>query len=221
MTEAYIIILNNTTTRVHFTLFNLFNGIDLVLTSSLPAWMTASTSGFSFVNYIDMSPTLTGDFVLTFSSTHSPPITDTTLYIKVVDSFYDTTDTCSGDDSKCIVWITREGGRASMIFDQRVNYGVDTGSTASYENNRMLRYIDKGKIYDTVTLFKSGMSRDEIDLMESFRTSIQAWEYKPDTNTCVEIFPDAKSFEKYNTNEEFYEASINFRYSKNKNIQFQ
>lgn len=221
MTEAYIRILNNVTTRIYFNSFNLFNGIDLILTSSLPSWIINNTSGFGETNYMDMSPTITGSYVLTFSSTHSPPITDTTLYIEVVDSFYDSTDTCFSSESKCIVWITREGGRASMVFDQRINYSLDSGSVSIYENDNKLRYTSRGKNYEGVTLFKTGMSRDEIDLMESMRTSIQAWEYDDTTNTSTEIIFDSKSFDKYNTNEEFYESSIDYRYSKNKNIQFQ
>lgn len=221
MTEANIIILNNITTRVYFTTFNLFHGINLISTSSLPSWMTSNTSDFGQINYIDMSPTITGDFVLTFSSTHSPPITDTTLNIKVVDSFYDSTDTCFSSDSKCIVWITREGGRASMVFDQRIDFGIKSGESNTYENNSTLRYTTRGKVYNEVTLFKTGMTRDEIDLMQSMRMAIQAWEFIPDTGESLEVVFDNKSFEKFSTNEEFYETSITFRYGKNVNIQFQ
>jgi hypothetical protein len=208
--------------NIQFKIVNLFHGLNLNALTLYPSWITESLNG-GYIDFLSLSssPITTGEYTFYFTLGGSPPTTDACLIIEIVDSLTDSLEICNASTSKNIVWISREGGRCSYIFEQRVNYGVDPGQTNAFENNGGLKYTSRGKTYRAVTIFKTGMSRDEIDLFESLRLSIQAWEYDPITDTTVDIILDSKSFEKYNTNEEFYEVSIDYRYSKHINVQVQ
>lgn len=123
--------------------------------------------------------------------------------------------------SICLVWLNREGGRSSMIFDQRKDYGLTAGEVKSFDNNTSIKYINRGKNFDNTTVYKSGISQDEILLIESLRTSIQVWEYDINTNSNKPIFVDSSSFNKFNTKNKFNEVSFKYRLATYKIIQSQ
>lgn len=129
--------------------------------------------------------------------------------------------TFNSNTSKCLVWLNREGGRSSMIFDQRKDYGLTAGEVKSFDNNTSIKYINRGKNFDNTTVYKSGISQDEILLIESLRTSIQVWEYDINTNSNKPIFVDSSSFNKFNTKNKFNEVSFKYRLATYKIIQSQ
>lgn len=143
--------------------------------------------------------------------TYSATITPSTHYVY----------TFNNNTSKCIVWINREGGRSSMVFDQRKDFGLTSGDNKIIDNNSALKYIDRGKNFDNTTVYKTGISEDEVLMIESLRTSIQAWEYDINTNTENLIILDSSSFPKFNTKNKFNEVSFKYRLANYKTIQVQ
>ena len=129
--------------------------------------------------------------------------------------------TFNNNTSVCLVWINREGGRSSMIFDQRKDYGLTAGDTKTFDNNTTVKYINRGKNFDNTTLYKSGITQDEVLLIESLRTSIQVWEYDINTNVSTPVVVDSNSFPKFNTKNPFNEVSFKYRIANYKTIQNQ
>ena len=123
--------------------------------------------------------------------------------------------------SKCIVWINREGGRSSYIFDQRRDTDGIIGDSKTFDNNGIIKYINRGKNKEYITVYKTGLSDTEVDLIESLRYSIQAWEYDINTNLSYEIDLDSNNFSKYSSKSKLNEIIIKYRYSRYKTIQNQ
>lgn len=217
-------VLNNSETTIEFGDYGLFYLMELFDITALPSWITPSYSPYILKIDLDLVSFSVPNGVYTYSfttSSASPPIIDAVLEIEVVSSLTDSLETCNNSNAICIVWVTREGGRASNIFDQRKDFGVNTGENRSYDNGGVIKYLSRGKNFDTKTVYKTGVSETEIDLIESLRTSIQAWEYNSDTDVSTPIFLDPGSFPKYNTKVKFNEISFSYRMATYKLIQAQ
>lgn len=119
--------------------------------------------------------------------------------------------TFTANKSICLVWINREGGRSSIIFDQRRDYGFNVGDAQTFDNGTNLNYITRGKGYETKTVYKSGVTNDEVDLISSLRTSIAVWEYDAKTDVCTPVIIESNSFNKYTTKQNYNEVSIKYR----------
>ena len=70
-------------------------------------------------------------------------------------------------------------------------------------------------------VYKTGLSNDEVDLIESLRYSIQAWEYSPDTDVSTPIMIDSESFNKYSTKMKMNEVRLRYRIATYKEVQSQ
>ena len=123
--------------------------------------------------------------------------------------------------TKCLVWINRQGGRSSSIFDTRVDYNEIIGESKQFDNNGSMKYFYRGKNFDYITVYKTGLTEAETDLIESLRYSIQVWEYDINTNVSTPILLDSSSFSKYNTKHRFNEITIKYRIAGYKEIQNQ
>jgi hypothetical protein len=129
--------------------------------------------------------------------------------------------TYNATKAKTIIWINREGGRSSYTFDERKNYDGLIGANKQFDNGTELKYINRGKNFDYTTVYKSGISDDEVDLIESLRYSIQAWEFDINTNTATPIILDSDNYSKYNTKSNYNDVILKYRKSKYKIIQSQ
>lgn len=125
------------------------------------------------------------------------------------------------DNSKCLVWINREGGRSCYTFDQRKNYDGIIGKDVSFDNGTTVKYVNRGKNFDYITVYKTGISDTEVDLIESLRYSIQAWEYDLRTNTSKPIIIDSGNYAKYNTKVNFNDITLKYKVANYKQIQTQ
>lgn len=123
--------------------------------------------------------------------------------------------------SKCIVWINREGGRSSYTFDQRKDTEGIIGDSKTFDNNGVIKFINRGKNKEYITVYKTGLSDTEVDLIDSLRYAIQAWEYDINTNTSYEIDLDSNNFSKYSSKSKLNEIQIKYKYSRYKTIQNQ
>lgn len=198
-----------------------FYQMELYELTSLPAWIVIENPTQPYIEDLLITPIATGTYTYYFTLGGSPPAQDACLIIEVVDSLEDSVETCNNSNTKCIVWITREGGRASYLFDQRKNYGGTIGDGQTFDNNGSIKYLSRGKHFQTVTVFKTGLSNTEVDLLESLRQSIQAWEYNMDTDVSTPIILSPEGYEKYSTKSTLKEDQIKYRIATYKEVQSQ
>jgi hypothetical protein len=212
-------VLNNTTNVLYFNKTSTFNKLDLYPISSLPAWIVATYS--PFITKLTLTPTTVGTYTYYFTESSSPPLTDACLIIEVVDSLTDLSETCSSSNNITLVWITREGGIATYIFDQRKDFKGIIGDVQTFDNNGTVKYINRGKNFIYKVVYKTGISDEELDLLESLRYSIQAWEHNPITRINIPILLDSNSYDLYSTKTKLNEVNLKYRIATYKEIQNQ
>lgn len=211
----------NEASKVFFYELTTFYNMALYELTPLPVWIVIENPSHAYIEDLLITPIATGTYTYYFTLGGSPPTQDACLIIEIVDSLEDSVETCTNANTKCIVWITREGGRASYLFDQRKNYGGVIGQGQQFDNNGSIKYLSRGKNFDTVTVYKTGLSNSEIDLIESLRYSIQAWEYNPDTDVSTPIIMDSESYDKYSTKNKLNEIQLKYRIATYKEVQSQ
>jgi hypothetical protein len=197
-----------------------FSGLQLNAVTSLPAWIVPSIS-ITYIDYLTLTPTVTGTYTYYFTEGGSPPTLDGCLIVEVVDSLTDSVTNCNNSDTITINWITREGGRATYLFDQRKDFKGIIGDSKTFDNNGTIKYIYRGKNFDYKVVYKTGISDDEVDLLESLRYSIQAWEYNQDTDASTPILLDSNSYDLYAPKGELNEVTLKYRIATYKEIQNQ
>lgn len=213
-------ILNNTSTLVRFRSQNIFAELSLYQVTAYPAWIYDVNSA-GIIEWLFCTPTVTGTYTYYFTESASPPTLDACLIIEVVDSLTDSITTCNNSDTITINWITREGGRATYLFDQRKDFKGIVGDVKSFDNNGTIKYINRGKNFVYKVVYKTGISDDEVDLLESLRYSIQAWEYNPSTDVSTPILLDNNSYDLYSTKTQLNEVNLKYRIATYKEIQNQ
>lgn len=220
MITQKIIIANNQVSTCIFRLFNVFPNMQLNTVTSLPAWIVPSIS-VTYIDYLTLTPTVTGTYTYYFTLGGSPPTLDACLIVEVVDSLTDSITTCNNSDTITLVWITREGGRATYLFDQRKDFKGIVGDFKTFDNNGTIKYINRGKNFVYKTVYKTGISDEEVDLLESLRYSIQAWEYNSTTDVSTPILLDSNSYDLYSTKTQLNEVNLKYRIATYKEIQNQ
>lgn len=220
MITQKIIIANNQVSTCIFRLFNVFPNMQLNTVTSLPAWIVPSIS-VTYIDYLTLTPTVTGTYTYYFTEGGSPPTLDACLIVEVVDSLTDSITTCNNSDTITLVWITREGGRATYLFDQRKDFKGIVGDFKTFDNNGTIKYINRGKNFVYKVVYKTGITDDEVDLLESLRYSIQAWEYNATTDVSTPILLDSNSYDLYSTKTQLNEVNLKYRIATYKEIQNQ
>ena len=217
-------VLRNVTTEVEFYDSGLFQKAQLYQYSTLPAWITKTLSGgfVGFILKLNVTPTTIGTYTYNFSTNlTSPPLPTHQLILEVVDSLTTPLTECYNSNDIIIIWINREGGRSSYIFNQRKDFGGNIGDSKTFDNNGIVKYFYKGKNFTNKVVYKTGISNNEVDLIESLRYSVQAWEYNPVTDVSTPILIDPNSYVKYNSKIKFNEISLKYRIAEYKEIQNQ
>ena len=212
-------ILNNTTSNLFFYITSTFNQMELYDVTALPAWITPNYT--PYIDRIQFTPTVTGTYTYYFTEGGSPPTLDACLIVEVVDSLTDSITTCNNSDTITLVWITREGGRGTYLFDQRKDFKGIVGDVKTFDNNGTIKYINRGKNFVYKTVYKTGISDEEVDLLESLRYSIQAWEYNSTTDVSTPILLDSNSYDLYSTKTQLNEVNLKYRIATYKEIQNQ
>ena len=220
MITQKIIIANNQVSTCIFRLFNVFPNMQLNTVTSLPAWIVPSIS-VTYIDYLTLTPTVIGTYTYYFTEGGSPPTLDACLIVEVVDSLTDSITTCNNSDTVTLVWITREGGRATYLFDQRKDFKGIVGDVKTFDNNGTIKYINRGKNFVYKVVYKTGITDDEVDLLESLRYSIQAWEYNATTDVSTPILLDSNSYDLYSTKTQLNEVNLKYRIATYKEIQNQ
>lgn len=212
-------ILNNATSILFFNSASTFNLMELYDVTALPAWIVPYYN--PYIDYLTLTPTVTGTYTYYFTEGGSPPTLDACLIVEVVDSLTDSITTCNNSDTITLVWITREGGRATYLFDQRKDFKGIVGDFKTFDNNGTIKYINRGKNFVYKVVYKTGITDDEVDLLESLRYSIQAWEYNATTDVSTPILLDSNSYDLYSTKTQLNEVNLKYRIATYKEIQNQ
>jgi hypothetical protein len=210
----------NKTTEVYFGTDGLFpNGEQLIINSTLPAWITNNTIGL-YTQFWTLSPTSTGTFYYNASAYLRNTFEgDAAITVIVVDSLFEEIDNCCSDENVNIVWLNRQGGRGNFIFTQRKDFNVEIGKKSTYLTNDIKRYSEIKNVHNGFKVYSTGLSLNQIDFLDTLRYSIQCWQYI--NGVFIPLILDIGSFEKYNTKENMYEISMNFLYAERLNIQRQ
>lgn len=212
-------ILNNATSILFFNSASTFNLMELYDVTALPAWIVPYYN--PYIKYLTLTPTILGTYTYYFTEGGSPPTLDACLIVEVVDSLTDSITTCNNSDTITLVWITREGGRATYLFDQRKDFKGIVGDFKTFDNNGTIKYINRGKNFVYKVVYKTGITDDEVDLLESLRYSIQAWEYNATTDVSTPILLDSNSYDLYSTKTQLNEVNLKYRIATYKEIQNQ
>lgn len=210
----------NKTTQVSFGTDGLFpNGEQLIINSTLPAWITNNTIG-SYTQTWSLAPTSTGTYYYNASAYLRNSFQGAVaITVIVVDSLYEEIDNCCSDENVNIVWLNRQGGRGNFIFTQRKDFNVEIGKKSTYLTNDIKRYSEIKNVHNGFKVYATGITKNQIDFLDTLRYSIQCWQFI--NGVFIPLILDIGSFEKYNTKENMYEISMNFLYAKRLNIQRQ
>jgi len=210
----------NKTTQVSFGTDGLFpNGEQLIINSTLPAWITNNTIN-SYTQFWSLAPTSIGTFYYNASAYLRNTFEGAALItVIVVESLYEEIDNCCSDENVNIVWLNRQGGRGNFIFSQRKDFNVEVGKKSTYISNDIKRYSEIKNVHNGFKVYATGISKNQIDFLDTLRYSIQCWQFI--NGVFIPLILDIGSFEKYNTKENMYEISMNFLYAERLNIQRQ
>ena len=212
-------ILKDETSSLVFYNYNIFAGMELNVLTTLPVWIVAV--GSPFISYLELTPTVNGTYQYYFTLGGSPPTEDALLIIEVVDSLTESLTTCTGTGDATLVWINRQGGRSSYTFNQRKDYEFRIGSPNTFDNNGTIKYTNRGKNFYAWTVYKTGITENEMTLITSLRSCIQAWFYDSSNDISTPIIIDNTSFKIGSTKEKLKEVSFSFRFADYQEIQSQ
>jgi hypothetical protein len=195
------------------------NGEQIIITSSLPAWITNNTINSKTQTWDITAPSVNtyyyyGNVYLRNEFKGTAIIT-----LQVVESLYEEIDNCCSDENVNIVWLNRQGGRGNFIFSQRKDFNVEVGKKSTYITNDIKRYSEIKNVHNGFKVYATGISKNQIDFLDTLRYSIQCWQFI--NGVFIPLILDIGSFEKYNTKENMYEISMNFLYAERLNIQRQ
>ncbi len=187
-----------------------------------PAWLLETTDVNGYTTYLTITAPANGTYTYQIEAWNTATktfIEFATLTIIAEETFNDIDICC--DTQHNIVWFNRQGGWQNYIFTQRVNTEVEVGKATTFINNGIVKYSDRGRVYNAVTLYATGITKTEIDYLDTLRYGIQAYEFIQATETFVPILVEPNSFNKYNTKENMYEVNISFKYATQLDIQKQ
>jgi hypothetical protein len=195
------------------------NGEEIIISSTLPAWITNNTINSRTQTWDITAPSVNTYYYYGNVYLRNEFKGSATITLQVVESLYEEVDNCCSDENINIVWLNRQGGRGNFIFTQRRDYKVNIGDKKTYITKDIKRYSEINKVYNATTVYATGLSFNQIDFLDTLRYSIQAWVFV--NEIFIPIILDVESFDKYNTKENMYDISITFNYAEQLNIQRQ
>jgi hypothetical protein len=195
------------------------NGEEIIITSTLPAWITNNTINSKTQTWDITAPSINTYYYYGNVYLRNAFKGTATITLQVVESLYEEIDNCCSDENVNIVWLNRQGGRGNYIFTQRKDFNVEIGKTNTYLSYDIKRYSEIKNVHNGFKVYATGLTINQIDFLDTLRYSIQCWQFINDT--FIPLVLDIGSFEKYNTKENMYEVSMNFIYAERLNIQRQ
>lgn len=127
-------------------------------------------------------------------------------------------------DGLQVVWKNRAGGWNNYWLIQDKLYSVDQEEGKSFMNiNEEELWNSRNNIFDFVEINDLQVPKQNVQLIRSLRDSIQAYIATDITDplTFVPIKLDAKSFNLYQSSQEYFSYSFRFKYAKRRKVQQQ
>jgi hypothetical protein len=188
-----------------------------------PAWFIENTDVNGYATFLEITAQLNGTYtyqVEVWNVAITSFIEFATLTVIAQETFNNITNCCS-DENTNIVWFNRQGGWQNYIFTQRFDNSVEVGKATTFINNGIIKYADRGRVYNSKTVYVTGLTKTEIDYLDTLRYSIQAYEFNQALETFTPILLDSSNFNKYNSKENMYEFSLTYKYATQLDIQKQ
>lgn len=188
-----------------------------------PAWFIENTDVNGYSTFFEITAPLNGTYtyqVEVWNAATKTFLEFATLTVIAQETFNNITNCCS-DENTNIVWFNRQGGWQNYIFTQRFDNAVEVGKATTFINNGVIKYADRGRVYNSKTVYVTGLTKTEIDYLDTLRYSIQAYEFNQSLETFTPILLDSANFNKYNSKENMYEFSLTYKYATQLDIQKQ
>lgn len=208
-------------TEVDLALLYPFHSVKV--TSSLPAWFIDNKDVNNYSTFWQITPPISSIFTYNVDVylSDEPTFLETAVITLLVADIYNNISNCCSDTDTNIVWFNRQGGWQNYIFNQRFDNAVEVGKASTFINNGIVKYADRGRVYNSKTVYITGLTKTEIDYLDTLRYSIQAYEFNPITLAFTPILLDSTNFNKYNSKENMYEFNLTYKYATELNVQFQ
>lgn len=144
----------------------------------------------------------------------------TTLLLKVHvrESCEELYDNCC--DGMNIQWLNQVGGMQNYYFNGVKTFEVTQENAKRYiDYNKIARYSDRGNVYKGMIVSTKAIPQEHVDLLDSLRYSIQAYENRDDV--LYPILIDPESYTKYKSKDKKFDVFIKFIYAEPVKIQTQ
>lgn len=130
---------------------------------------------------------------------------------------------CIDSDSVFITWLRKQGGWEKFAFVGKMTYSVTIPEGLTYKNaDKVLRYSQRNNIYRGQLVTTGDIPDWALDIMESLKTSIQAYVLDYSNPVDVREIPiliQDGDFTKRKTGEKIFDVSVNFIYAQEINVQ--
>ena len=203
------------------------------VTPALPSWIAATANGNAIDLVINPCTAGVGDYL---SEDYSPLDYLVAGQVNSVTGCYSfdfdlggllfTLNTCvtpiseivdiCANDSLIFGWLNQRGGFSSMAVEGRYVNGRDFGSdTLTVDANQVLKRVQFKDVYDFTDIRGGVISKNQIDLLASLRSSIQVYLYNTATQAFdIPIVLDRGSFSTYGNRFNQSETRYGFRFRK-------
>jgi hypothetical protein len=131
-------------------------------------------------------------------------------------------DVCSADVLN-FAWLNQRGGFSSMAVDCRYTDGREFGSDNTVvDGAQMLKRVEFRDVYDVTEVRGGVLSKNQLDLLTSLRSSIQVFLYNTQTAAFdIPIVIDRAGFSTYGNRFNQSETRFAFRFKKSKQVNIQ
>jgi hypothetical protein len=126
-------------------------------------------------------------------------------------------------DSLIFGWLNERGGFSSMAVEGRyVNGREFGGDTLAVDANQVLKRVQFRDVYDTTEIRGGVVSKNQLDLLSSLRSSIQVYLYSPATQAFdIPVVLDRASFGTYGNKFNQSETRYGFKFRRAKRLTVQ
>jgi hypothetical protein len=131
-------------------------------------------------------------------------------------------DVCKADVLN-FAWLNEIGGFSSFAIESKYLQGREFGADQTIvTSTRVLKRIEYKDVYDTFQLSGGVLSKNQLDLLQSLRSSIQAYLYNEDTQAWdIPIVIDRGSFNTYGNRFNQAETRFAFRFRLSQQVRIQ
>lgn len=126
-------------------------------------------------------------------------------------------------DALNFAWLNQRGGFSSMALDCRYLNGRDFGGDSTVlGSNSQLKRVEFTDVYDTVSVSGGVLGKNQLEILASLRSSIQAFLFNTATQAWdIPIVLDKQNFSTYGNRFNQSETRFSFRFRKAQRVEIQ